>query len=66
MTRPFFSKERISHFDIFESHADDAIQQTKDRVDAGFAVDFQASLSPSPPCIFSWKMNHRIWCRDLL
>lgn len=45
MTRPFFSKERISHFDIFERHADDAIQQTRDRVNAGFAIDFQASLS---------------------
>lgn len=45
MTRPFFSKERIGHFDIFESHADDAIQQTKDRINAGYAVDFQASVT---------------------
>ena len=46
MTRPFFSKERISHFDIFERHAADAIQQTKDRINAGFAIDFQASFTP--------------------
>ncbi|EPQ55858.1 cytochrome P450 [Gloeophyllum trabeum ATCC 11539] len=41
MTRPFFTKDRISHFDIFERHAEDAIDQMKARFKEGFAVDFQ-------------------------
>jgi cytochrome P450 len=45
MTRPFFSKDRIGHFDIFERHADDAIQQAKARINAGYAVDFQDMIS---------------------
>lgn len=45
MTRPFFSKDRIGHFDIFERHADDAIQQAKVRIHAGYAVDFQVPFN---------------------
>jgi len=41
MTRPFFSKERISHFDVFERHADDAITQAKERLTEGYPIDFQ-------------------------
>jgi hypothetical protein len=41
MTRPFFSKERIGHFDIFDKHAEDAIAQTKTRVKQGYPIDFQ-------------------------
>ncbi|KAI6119964.1 cytochrome P450 [Pisolithus croceorrhizus] len=41
MTRPFFSKDRISHFDIFEKHADDALTQAKVRLQEGYSVDFQ-------------------------
>ncbi|KAG5719961.1 Cytochrome P450 52A3 [Termitomyces sp. T112] len=41
MTRPFFSKDRITHFDIFERHAQDAIQQLKSRLKEGFPVDIQ-------------------------
>ncbi|KAI6039228.1 cytochrome P450 [Pisolithus marmoratus] len=41
MTRPFFSKDRTSHFDIFEKHAEDALNQTKARLREGFPVDFQ-------------------------
>ncbi|KIJ61017.1 hypothetical protein HYDPIDRAFT_31717 [Hydnomerulius pinastri MD-312] len=41
MTRPFFSKDRISHFDIFEKHAEDAINQMKTRHRDGYPVDFQ-------------------------
>ncbi|KAH9929493.1 cytochrome P450 [Epithele typhae] len=51
MTRPFFSKERITHFDIFDRHALDAIEQMKARCREGFSVDWQASLArfPRPP-----------------
>ncbi|KAI6003546.1 cytochrome P450 [Pisolithus orientalis] len=41
MTRPFFSKERISHFDTFEKHAENALNQAKARFKEGYPVDFQ-------------------------
>lgn len=45
MTRPFFSKDRISHFDNFGRHADDALGQLKARLREGHAVDFQDLIS---------------------
>src|ERR1700690_1267046 len=50
MTRPFFSKERIGHFDIFDRHAEDAIGQTKTRARQGYPIDFQVGpiLWPTP------------------
>ncbi|KAI0693151.1 cytochrome P450 [Cytidiella melzeri] len=45
MTRPFFSKDRTSHFELFERHADYAIAKIKDRVRDGYAVDFQDVIS---------------------
>jgi hypothetical protein len=44
MTRPFFSKDRVSHFDNFERHADDAISQLKMRFKEGYAVDIQDAV----------------------
>lgn len=41
MTRPFFSRERISHFDLFERHADEAIVRMSERFREGYALDFQ-------------------------
>ncbi|OBZ76028.1 hypothetical protein A0H81_03501 [Grifola frondosa] len=41
MTRPFFTRERISHFELFDRHADHAISKMKERFQAGIAVDFQ-------------------------
>ncbi|KAF7366339.1 hypothetical protein MSAN_00890300 [Mycena sanguinolenta] len=40
-TRPFFNRDRISDFEIFAHHADRAIDAMKDRLRAGYAVDFQ-------------------------
>lgn len=45
MTRPFFSKDRVSHFDIFDKHAEDAINQLKTRLKDGYPVDFQDMVS---------------------
>ncbi|EEB90241.1 hypothetical protein MPER_11571, partial [Moniliophthora perniciosa FA553] len=45
ITRPFFSKDRISHFDIFDRHADVAIAQMKKRFREGYPVDFQDVVS---------------------
>lgn len=41
MTRPFFSRDRISEFDNFDRHADATIKALKTRIRAGYAVDFQ-------------------------
>ncbi|KAL5519382.1 hypothetical protein ACEPAH_1065 [Sanghuangporus vaninii] len=41
MTRPFFSKDRISHFEIFGHHAGEALELLKARMREGHAVDIQ-------------------------
>ncbi|KAJ7694542.1 cytochrome P450 [Mycena rosella] len=41
MTRPFFSRDRVSHFDIFDHHADAVIAIMKERIRGGFSIDFQ-------------------------
>ncbi|KAF8905836.1 cytochrome P450 [Gymnopilus junonius] len=41
MTRPFFSKDRISHFDIFDRRATEALRQLKLRLREGYPVDIQ-------------------------
>ncbi|KAJ3806004.1 cytochrome P450 monooxygenase pc-1 [Lentinula lateritia] len=48
MTRPFFSRDKITHFDIFDRHADSAISLMKTRFHAGYAVDFQVCFSVVP------------------
>ncbi|PCH42843.1 cytochrome P450 monooxygenase pc-2 [Wolfiporia cocos MD-104 SS10] len=45
MTRPFFSKDRISHFELFDRHAVTALEKMSDRFRAGCAVDFQDLIS---------------------
>jgi len=45
MARPFFSKERISDFDIFDRHADQVILKLKERFSQGIAVDIQDVFS---------------------
>ncbi|KAI0368065.1 cytochrome P450 monooxygenase pc-3 [Pilatotrama ljubarskyi] len=45
MTRPYFSRDRITHFEIFDRHADLAIKKMKERFKGGHAVDFQDLIS---------------------
>jgi len=45
MTRPFFSKDRISDFELFDRHADQAISKMKERFKEGIAVDVQDVLA---------------------
>jgi len=45
MTRPFFTRDRISDFEIFEKHANDALGQLKTRLKQGYPVDFQDMIS---------------------
>ena len=44
MTRPFFSKDRISDFEIFDRHANQVIVKMKKRFSQGIAVDVQDVL----------------------
>ncbi|KAI0772046.1 cytochrome P450 monooxygenase pc-3 [Trametes elegans] len=45
MTRPFFSRERISHFELFDRHAELAIKKIKERARSDVAFDFQDLVS---------------------
>ncbi|KAI9463428.1 cytochrome P450 [Boletus coccyginus] len=45
MARPFFNIDRISHFDIFDRHAETTITLMRERFRAGLAVDFQDAIS---------------------
>ncbi|KAG1800354.1 cytochrome P450 [Suillus plorans] len=45
MTRPFFTHDRISHFEIFDRHANRAIALAKDRSRMDLAIDFQDLIS---------------------
>ncbi|KAH8108380.1 cytochrome P450 [Phellopilus nigrolimitatus] len=44
MTRPFFSRERISHFDLFTRHADQAIVLMQQCFREGYSLDMQDLL----------------------
>ncbi|KAF9563331.1 cytochrome P450 monooxygenase pc-3 [Agrocybe pediades] len=41
MTRPFFTRDRISDFDVFEAHSAHALKLAKARLEEGHAIDFQ-------------------------
>ncbi|KAH6905318.1 cytochrome P450 monooxygenase pc-1 [Coprinopsis sp. MPI-PUGE-AT-0042] len=41
ITRPFFNRDRISDFDLFDKHTEAALSLAKARLDEGYAVDVQ-------------------------
>ncbi|KAK0479858.1 cytochrome P450 [Armillaria luteobubalina] len=41
MTRPFFTRDRITHFELYDRHADVTISQMKNRLRSGYSVDIQ-------------------------
>ena len=41
ITRPAFSRDRISDYELFDQHAKIVISQLKKRLREGYAVDFQ-------------------------
>lgn len=43
MTRPFFVKDRVTDFDIFDRHADIAVNKMIERFGEGEAIDFQVT-----------------------
>ncbi|KZP18350.1 cytochrome P450 monooxygenase pc-3 [Athelia psychrophila] len=44
MTRPFFTRDRITEFDNFDRHAELMITAMKDRLRSGHAIDLQDAL----------------------
>ena len=47
MTRPFFTRDRISDFELFDRHSTTAIAQIKNRMRTGYAIDFQVRYAIS-------------------
>ncbi|KAK7445179.1 Protein kinase alk2 [Stygiomarasmius scandens] len=45
MTRPFFTKERVSDYDVFDRHAEDIISAMKARIEEGYPIEFQDAVS---------------------
>ncbi|KAH9894450.1 cytochrome P450 monooxygenase pc-3 [Cubamyces lactineus] len=45
MTRPYFSRDRITHFEMFDRHAEQLLSKLKERFRGGHAVDFQDAIS---------------------
>ncbi|OSX56951.1 hypothetical protein POSPLADRAFT_1067971 [Postia placenta MAD-698-R-SB12] len=45
MTRPFFSRDRISHFELFDRRSEQAVAKMTERFHSGYAVDFQDLIS---------------------
>ncbi|KAJ6482845.1 cytochrome P450 [Mycena vitilis] len=45
MTRPYFARDRVRHFEIFDRHAETAVALIKGRLKDGHAVDFQDLIS---------------------
>ncbi|KAJ7258451.1 cytochrome P450 monooxygenase pc-3 [Mycena haematopus] len=45
MTRPFFKRDRVSDFELFDRHSNDAISAIKTRSSEGYPIDFQDIVS---------------------
>ncbi|KAG8845588.1 hypothetical protein FRB96_002341 [Tulasnella sp. 330] len=45
MTRPFFNRDRITDFDIFDHHSDVLLQKIYEKSQTGMAFDFQEAIS---------------------
>ena len=41
MSRPFFTRERISDFDIYDKNCANALKLAKTRLEEGYPVEFQ-------------------------
>ena len=48
MSRPFFVRVRVQHFQIFDQHASDAVSQIRDRLKEGIPIDIQVR---PPSCV---------------
>jgi hypothetical protein len=59
MARPFFNIDRISHFDIFDCHAETTVALMKERFRIGLAVDFQVCA-----LLCSFLVFYPLSCQD--
>ena len=46
VTRPFFARERVTDFKIFNTKSSLAILKMRKRFEQGLAIDFQVSVIP--------------------
>jgi hypothetical protein len=44
MTRPFFTRERISDFDIYDKNCTSALDLARTRLAEGYPVEFQVDV----------------------
>lgn len=56
MSRPFFVKEKIQHFQIFDMHANDAVSRIRDRLREGIPIDIQVWSSYN--CLIKAHSEH--------
>ena len=49
MTRPFFTRERISDFEIYHRNCDVTLRVAKQRLNEGLSVDFQVTSTMLNP-----------------
>jgi hypothetical protein len=45
MTRPFFTRERISDFDIYDRNCDISLDLAQARLKEGYPIEFQVTCS---------------------
>ncbi|KAG9039054.1 hypothetical protein FRB95_012765 [Tulasnella sp. JGI-2019a] len=45
MTRPFFTRDRVTDFDIFDRHTDTLLRKLHERCETGIPVDFQEAIT---------------------
>ncbi|KAH9476510.1 Cytochrome P450 monooxygenase 75 [Psilocybe cubensis] len=45
ITRPMFTRERISHFELFDRRSSQVVDKLRERLRQGYAVDFQDLMS---------------------
>ena len=64
MTRPFFARDRVTDFDLFNRHAEVVVNKLKERFAQGEAIDFQV-CTPVTVSSRSDSRIYRISCRGL-
>ena len=51
MTRPFFARDRVTDFDLFDRHAEMVVSKLKERFAQGEAIDFQVCTAVNCICL---------------
>jgi hypothetical protein len=48
MIRPFFARDRVTDFELFDRHAEVVVTRLKERFAEGEAIDFQVNKAYHP------------------